>query len=91
MRIHYSVIEHSGNDISFDDSQYNIDCELYWDEEDAEFAAQACAEDYHSNHDGWESNWPLTFRLWDKTGKHLGDFGVDRDVEPVFFARKVVS
>jgi hypothetical protein len=51
-------------------------------------AAEA-AEDYHSNHDGWESSWPLEITVADIDGKVIGTFSVDRDVEPVFSAREI--
>lgn len=58
-----------------------------WDEDDAEYLAQDAAEDYHSNHDGWESHWPIDFTLFREDGTKIGEYTVDRDVEPVFFAR----
>lgn len=34
-----------------------------YDEWDQESIASLCAEDYYYCHDGWESNWPLTFSV----------------------------
>ncbi|WP_419342750.1 hypothetical protein ACM1PE_06760 [Achromobacter sp. PD1] len=53
------------------------------DEEEAE----ACAEDYFHNHDGFEANWPLTFALFDgMTGPEIGRWEVDLEFEPSFSA-----
>lgn len=43
------------------------------------------ANDYHSNHDGWESSWPLEFRIY-KTGVEVARFNVERAHEPQFYA-----
>ncbi len=57
---------------------------------DAENLAQECAEDYHSNHDGWEASWPLTFALYaSKDGPEVGRFEVEREMEPTFMASPV--
>jgi hypothetical protein len=46
--------------------------------EASEVAAEV-AEDYHSNHDGWESSWPLTFALYEtEDGPEKARFSVDR-------------
>ncbi len=57
--------------------------------EDPESVAELAAYDYHSRHDGWESGWPLDITLFTETEDCLGTFSVDRDVEPVFSARKI--
>ena len=55
---------------------------------DAGDAAEAYADYVHSNCDGCESSWPLTFRVRSPDGS-IDDFSVDRDFEPVFTARSV--
>jgi hypothetical protein len=57
-----------------------------WDTEHLDYIAEECADDYHGNHDGWESSWPVTFMMWDDQGQELGSCEVERDVEPVFRA-----
>lgn len=53
------------------------------DEEEAE----ACAEDYFHNRDGFEANWPLTFALFDGlTGPEIGRWEVVLEFEPSFSA-----
>ncbi|KNE28144.1 hypothetical protein ACOTDN_17935 [Achromobacter xylosoxidans] len=53
------------------------------DEEEAE----ACAEDYFRNHDGFEANWPLTFAIFDGfTGPEIGRWEVALEYEPTFTA-----
>ncbi len=49
--------------------------------------AQFCAEDWHSNHDGWEAQWPRTFALYaSKEGPALAHFEVDCEMVPSFSA-----
>lgn len=44
-----------------------------------------CAEDYHSNHDGWEDSWPLTITLWESESSNNGwSFEVEREMAPEF-------
>jgi len=53
------------------------------DEEEAE----ACAEDYFHNQDGFEANWPLTFALFDGiSGPEIGRWEVALEYEPSFTA-----
>lgn len=57
------------------------------DESDLDRLAEKAASDYHSNHDGWESSWPITFYIAaTKEGPELARFDVEREVEPVFYA-----
>ena len=53
------------------------------------WGAAACAEHYWENHDGWESSWPLYFRLYEGEGEAYQDFKVEQDVEPTFYAAAV--
>lgn len=76
---------HSDDD---DVLEFNSSCDL---SEDGEFLAKQAAEDYHSKHDGWESSWPIPFTIWDNSGKLIGKYTVERDVEPVFYAYKIKS
>lgn len=47
------------------------------------------AQDYHSNHDGWEASWPCTFALAaSEDGPEVARFTIDRDVEPVFYVKR---
>jgi hypothetical protein len=45
------------------------------------------AEDYHSNHDGWESNWPLLFTIYEgEEGPAVARFEVELESIPQFHA-----
>lgn len=45
------------------------------------------AEDYHGNHDGWESVWPLEIVIYEsEEGPPVGHFEVEREVVPQFYA-----
>lgn len=46
--------------------------------------AEDAAKNYHSEHDGWEASWPVTFSIFDEAGAHLGDVEVEREYDPVF-------
>jgi hypothetical protein len=50
---------------------------------DFEIMAEHCAEDYHNNHDGWESSWPLEFRIWED-GVLVARISVERESRPHF-------
>jgi hypothetical protein len=64
-------------DYDLDDDSWNDDL------------AERCADDWHSNHDGWEASWPRTFVLFrDKTGPAFARFTVDREYAPQFSATK---
>jgi len=82
LQYRYGVQEH---DADFDNA-YEI--ESVW-VSDIEHVAKQAAENYHSNHDGWECSWPLTFIIWDLEGIELGRFSVDRDYDPIFYARQI--
>ena len=49
------------------------------------------ADDYHTNHDGWEANWPLTFVILDEGNHELGRYLVDRETIPSFLARRLTG
>jgi hypothetical protein len=45
------------------------------------------AEDYHSNHDGWESVWPLDIFIYEsEEGPAIARFEVEREAVPQFYA-----
>lgn len=84
-RYKYSVYE-----ADFDNS---YDFKSLWDVEESEYwtksAAQDMAKDFHQNHDGWEYSWPLNLSIFRTDGSLVGTFEVDREMEPVFSARKI--
>jgi len=52
---------------------------------EVEFLARAAAEEYWSDHDGWEASWPLDFEIF-IDGKSYGICAVDMEAQPVFSA-----
>lgn len=45
------------------------------------------ADDYHGNHDGWESRWPLDFFIYEsEEGLAVARFEVERETVPQFYA-----
>ena len=59
-----------------------------WGKDHLEYVAEEAAEDYHRNHDGWESEWPLVFVILDDDLTELGRFSVSREAVPQFHATK---
>ena len=62
--------------------------ESTWDKEELEYVAEDCAEDFHSNHDGWDNDWPIEFVIADEAGEVLGTFNVHMEARPEFSAFK---
>lgn len=60
-----------------------------WDTDDLEQLAEEAAEDYHSNHDGWEASWPVKFAIF-KGGNLLGKCEVELEFSPSFSAGVIV-
>lgn len=93
MKIFYSVEDVSPGEILPIVGHGKTPMEFYNvidDEYMLESLVRNAAKDYHFNHGGWEySSWPIEFRLYDESGKVLGTFSVDRDIEPVFSARMI--
>lgn len=54
------------------------------DGRDFEMMAEHCAEQWHSNHDGWEATWPVEFRVYEDDIE-VGRFSVDREYVPHFY------
>lgn len=53
------------------------------------YAAAGCADDYHSNHDGWEATWPLNLYLAEtEAATTWTTFIIDREYTATFYARK---
>lgn len=52
--------------------------------------AEECAEDFHSNHDGWDNRWPVIFILANEEDNILGKFEIERRSEPVFIAQQII-
>lgn len=49
--------------------------------------AVACAEDFHSNHDGWECSWPLELEVLSGSGgPAIGRFEIECENVPSFNA-----
>lgn len=47
--------------------------------------AAEVGEDFFHNHDGWESDWPITFVIYHK-GMRLGQQTVDMEAIPRFYS-----
>ena len=49
--------------------------------------AEQCADDFHSEHDGWEASWPRVFALYrDNKSPAFARFEVEREMVPQFNA-----
>lgn len=80
MKVFYSV----GDDETRFELETGLDlASEYWQDS----IAEECADEYHSNHDGWEGRWPREFTLYaSKDGPPIATFIVEREFEPTFSA-----
>lgn len=88
MELWYSVNDDAG------EYRFHIKYKLLSVKEDLdkEMAAKHCAEDFHSNHDGWEAVWPLNITLYEsEDDPAIATFEVEREVEPVFYVRRKIK
>ena len=81
MKYRYSVDD--------EDIDNSYDFETNWGHDELEYVAEEAAKDFHSNHDGWESSWPLDIFLFSITGDALGGFSVELEHQPSFCASKI--
>lgn len=52
--------------------------------------ATECARDFHFDHDGWESSWPLELEILDGSqGETVGRFEIERELVPEFNASEI--
>lgn len=49
------------------------------------------ADDYYSEHDGWEDTWPLEFRVYDDSGAEVGRWSVSQEYSPSFVVTTVAN
>lgn len=56
-----------------------------------EMLAKDCIKEWFYEHDGWEG-WDafkaVTLYMWTEEKEYLGKFGVEYEMEPLFYARK---
>lgn len=71
------------------DSLYTL--ETIWDEDDADYIAADCGQNYYREHDGWEVIWPIEVTIWTLRGRKIGLFSVELEHEPTFSARPLKS
>ena len=67
-----------------DDLQFAFDIKSSND--DVEEIAQEAADDFFSNHDGWEHSWPSDFYIYGEDGLLLGACKVEMEMTPYFSA-----
>ncbi|WGL99114.1 hypothetical protein QE177_04330 [Arsenophonus sp. aPb] len=83
------LIQYAIHDINDEEDRYELEINSY-DEKWSDLIATQCAEDYHNNHDGWESDWPLVIRIF-ANNEIIGDFKVEMEFWPSFPAKKLGS
>jgi hypothetical protein len=52
--------------------------------------ADELAQDYFDNHDGWESSWPQSLRIW-KGEEQVAAFNIEMEREPVFYCYDIIE
>lgn len=72
-----------------DELEPDYSFESCWDADDLEWLAEDAANDYHSNHDGWEASWPVKFAIFDGDTV-LGKFEIELEFQPSFSAEEIV-
>jgi hypothetical protein len=78
MEIQYSI---RGEKLPITLAWFDEDC--LEEEHELETAIEECARHYHEHHDGWESTWPMTIKLF-ADGKEIGSKEVSQHYEPAF-------
>ena len=63
------------------DSSYSFQTKLT----DHDLIAEAAANEYFSNHDGWENKWPLDFNV--EIDNKVYEFEIELETMPSFSAR----
>lgn len=89
--IFYYTIEDGNHVYEYEPPKWSSRTYDLTDEWDQETLAEDCADDWFSNHDGWERrSWaeghPVTFNLTDEQGKIIVSFAVACEYEPRFSA-----
>lgn len=85
MKHEYRYYRPDGGQTAEDAYRLQLDCN--WDE-DPEYIAQEAAEDYHSNHDGWEISWPLDLVVILTDGSEVR-CEIELEPRPHFHARRL--
>jgi hypothetical protein len=80
MRISYTVGDNG-------DDKYELDTN--WANDNIDYMADDAAKDFHSNHDGWESSWPLDFEIFIEDVSQ-GVYRVERENSPTFSSTKII-
>lgn len=63
---------------------------VMWHAHDIRGLAEDLAEDYFSEHDGWENaNGPWDMRIWSPTGELMGAVEIEIEPVPSFTAREI--
>lgn len=70
--------------------EFAFDLETDLDHDCLELVSELAADDFHSNHNGWDEHWPCDIYIFDLDGKLMGDFVVQRYVQPIFTSKKIV-
>lgn len=84
MLIQYTVCD-TGTEFPGDAYSLGYQTVINPDKWDVEIIAREAANDYWSNHDGWESEWPLNFEIF-INGKSYGVCAVEMESQPNFSA-----
>jgi len=84
-KVQYTVCD---TGVEFPDDAYSLgilSVPMNPDQWDVEILARQAAEGYWSDHDGWESEWPLDFEIY-IDGKSYGVCAIEMESRPTFSA-----
>lgn len=79
-KYYYSVYEKGS------EAEYRFEYNSIWSKDRLDFIAEEIADDYFSNHDGWEASWPLNIYIWDDKHEYIGACSVEMEAQPAFYA-----
>ncbi len=65
--------------------------DLGYKDDDLEYVGTHAAEAFHSQHDGWECEWPTKFQFYNKDDEYLGTVEVELEMEPTFHNVEIVD
>jgi hypothetical protein len=71
------------------DEDHKFSLDSVFDVDKPDYIAEDAGEDYHSNHDGWEDDWPVDITLFKEDGTLIGKFTVELEHVPQFSASEI--
>ena len=68
--------------------EHSYEFQSNWKRDNADWIAEDAADNFHSEHDGWEASWPMKLSIVFDDGT-IETFEVERETVPTFSAARV--